>query len=395
MKNKFDKVYTRRGTGAIKTDCLMNKYGRDDLLALWIADMDFKSPDAVRKALEKRLEQQIYGYTGVSEHYWQSIVEWENDINEWKITRDEITFIPGIVKGISFVIQCFSKPGDKILVQPPVYMPFMDLVKNNGRKVVFSNLEFRDGRYEMDFDDFEKVCKEEKPAVFILCNPQNPSGRVWEKEELAKVAEICCRYHVLVVSDEIHGDMPLFGSRYTPFPLASTDASDNSIIFKSPSKTFNIAGFMSSFCHVKNPEIRKAFFGYLKANELDSPDFMASVAAEAAYSGAREWRVEMLKYVEDNVKYAIDYLEAKIPGVSAVRPQASFLVWLDCSGLGLDHDDLIDLFINKAGLALNDGEDFGPGGKGFMRMNVGCPRSVLDEALKKLEYAVNELNDGK
>lgn len=393
MNYNFDKIVDRRGTGAIATDVLKKRYGRDDLIPLWVADMDFETPDCIRQAIEERLDHQIYGYNTPADSYWQSIIDWESRTNNWKFTREELTYIPGIVRGISFAIQCFTAPGDAVLVQPPVYMPFLNLPVNNGRKLVYNPLAFdsRRGTYTMNFENLEKVCAEEKPVMMILSNPHNPAGVVWSKEQLAEVAEICGRHGVLVISDEIHGDMPLFGNTYTPYATVSDAAANNSICFAAPSKTFNIAGLVSSFAVVCNPKIRGRFFSYLKANELDSPTFISSIATEAAYSGANGWRLAMLRYVEGNVDFVIDYLKENIPQITAIRPQASFLIWLDCSSLRLDHDRLVDLFVNRARLALNDGEAFGPGGEGHMRLNAGCPRIKLKQALDSLKAAVDAL----
>ncbi|MBR5019025.1 MAG: pyridoxal phosphate-dependent aminotransferase [Bacteroidales bacterium] len=389
----FDKVIDRRGSGAIMTDCLQARYGREDLLALWIADMYFETPDAIRAALEKRLDHQVYGYAIAPESYWQSILDWERRIHGWEIPRDQLTFIPGIVRGIAFVLQCFTQPGDKVVVQPPVYMPFLNLPRANGRQLVYNPLRIdrMTGGYSMDLAGLDRVCREEKPKVLILSNPHNPAGVVWPEEDLARLAEICRRHGVLVISDEIHADMVLSGSTHHPFPTVSATAADISITFAAPSKTFNMAGIVSSFCVVPNPEIREKFFGYLEANELNAPMFLSTVATEAAFTQCDAWRREMLSYVEANVDFVCDYLQERIPGIVAVRPQASFLIWLDCRGLGLGHDALIDLFVNRARLALNDGEAFGPGGEGHMRLNVGAPRSRLSEAMARLEQAVKSL----
>lgn len=393
MNYNFDKIIDRRGSGAISTDVLKIVYGRDDLTPLWVADMDFETPDCIRRAIEERLEHQIYGYSVPADSYWQSIIDWEARTNGWKFTRDQLTYIPGIVRGISYAVQCFTAPGDAILVQPPVYMPFLNLPRNNGRRLVFNPLEFDilKGTYTMNFENLEEVCAAEKPKMMILSNPHNPAGVVWSKDQLAEVAEICGRHGVLVISDEIHGDMPLFGNAYTPYATVSEAAAGNSICFAAPSKTFNIAGLVSSFTVVCNPEIRSKFFSYLKANELDSPTFFATVATEAAFSGANGWRLAMLRYVEENVEFVESYLKDNIPGIKAVRPQASFLIWLDCTALGLGHDSLVDLFVNRARLALNDGEAFGPGGEGHMRLNAGCPRIKLERALNSLKTAVDAL----
>ena len=389
----FDKIVDRRGSGAIMTDCLQARYGREDLLALWIADMYFETPDPIRKALEKRLDHQIYGYAVAPESYWQSILDWERRIHGWTIERDTVTFIPGIVRGIAFVLRCFTAPGDKVVVQPPVYMPFLNLPRANDRQLVYNPLVFDEaaGTYRMDLENLEQVCDVEKPKVLILSNPHNPAGIVWPAEDLVRMAEICHRHGVLVISDEIHADMVLAGHTHHPFPTLSKTAADVSITFAAPSKTFNMAGIVSSFCVVSNPELRKEFFGYLEANELNAPMFLSTVATEAAFTQCDAWRREMLAYVEENVTFVCEYLKSHVPGIMAVRPQASFLVWLDCRGLGLGHDALIDLFVNKARLALNDGEAFGPGGEGHMRMNVGAPRAMLAEAMSRLEQAVQSL----
>lgn len=393
MRYDFDKIVDRRGSGAIMTDCLKERYGREDLLPLWIADMNFETPEPVRQALEQRLAHQVYGYSVAPESYWEAIRSWERRIHGWDIAREALSFIPGIVRGIAFVLQCFTQPGDKVVVQPPVYMPFLNLPRANDRKLVYNHLLINreTGGYSMDLAGLDRVCREEKPKVLILSNPHNPAGVVWPAEDLARLAEICHRHGVLVISDEIHADMALGSNVHHPFPTVSPVAADVSITFAAPSKTFNIPGIVSSFCVVTNPKIREKFFRYLEANELNGTMFLSTAATEAAYTRCDEWRRQMLAYVEGNVDFVCDYLERHIPGIVAVRPEASFLVWLDCRGLGLGHDALIDLFVNKAGLALNDGEAFGPGGEGHMRMNIACPRAVLAEALGRLEKAVGSL----
>ena len=389
----FDKIVDRRGSGAIMTDCLQERYGRKDLIPLWIADMNFETPEPIRKALEKRLDHQIYGYSVAPESYWMSILDWERRTHGWIISRETLTFIPGIVRGIAFVLRCFTDPGDKVVVQPPVYMPFLNLPRANNRQLVYNPLVFdeAEGMYRMDLDNLELVCRTEKPKVLILSNPHNPAGIVWPAADLARLADICQKYGVLVISDEIHADMVLSGSTHHPFPIVSAAAADISVTFAAPSKTFNMAGIVSSFCVVPNPELRQRFFGYLEANELNAPMFLSTVATEAAFTQCDAWRLAMLAYVEENVAFVCDYLKTHIPGIVAVRPQASFLIWLDCRGLGLAHEALIDLFVNRARLALNDGEAFGPGGEGHMRMNVAAPRSVLAEAMSRLEQAVQSL----
>ena len=388
MNCDFDRIIDRHGSDAVKIEALGTLFGRSDLIPLWVADMDFESPGAVRCALEKCISQGLYGYSSAPESYYASILKWEKDINGLALKRKEIAFIPGIVRGISFAIQCFTVPGDRILIQPPVYMPFSRLVQENGRELVLNPLIYSDGNYSMNLGELDELCRDKSPRMFILCNPHNPSGRAWDRDTLSKAAEICKRYGVIVVSDEIHGDMLLFGNEFHSFSSVSEIASEISITFKAPSKTFNIAGLMSSYAIVKDESLRSKFFGYLATNEFSAPPLPAAVATRAAYDEAREWRLEMLRYIEGNVDFVTGYLAVNIPQIRPVRPQASFLVWLDCRGLQLGHDELIDLFVNKAGLALNDGEDFGKGGEGFMRLNVGCPRLVLEKALNQLKNAL-------
>lgn len=387
----FDEIIDRPGSGDLKHEALLPRWGRNDLLPLWVADMDFATPDFVVDALKARLSHPIFGYTIEPADYRPTIIDWNESHHGWKIKPEWISFIPGIVKGIGFVVNVFTKPGEKVIIQPPVYHPFRMTPEDNGREVVFNPLRLReDGYYDMDFDNLSEVC-DDKCRVLILSNPHNPAGVCWSKETLQRLADFCYEHNIIVISDEIHSDMALFGNRHVPFASVSERAADISITFAAPTKTFNMAGIVSSYAVISNDDLRQRFYGWLKANELDEPTIFAPIATIAAYQKGEEWRKQMLAYVEDNVRFVEDYCRAHIPGVRPLRPQASFLVWLNCRGLGLNHDKLLELFIDKAHLALNDGEMFGPGGEGFMRLNVGTPRSVLRQALEQLAKAVNEL----
>ncbi|MDR3236431.1 MAG: pyridoxal phosphate-dependent aminotransferase [Prevotellaceae bacterium] len=384
QKYDFDKVIDRRGTGAIKTDALQVRYGNDGLLPLWIADMDFETPEFITATLRQRMEHPIFGYTQIPAGYYQSIVQWLKEVQQWDVNPQWITYIPGIVTGIGLVLNVLTEQGDGVLIQPPVYHMFRLLIENNGRQVVNNPLKFINGRYEMDFDHLEQTLSKQPCKLLILCNPHNPGGMVWSHDTLAKLSEICERHHVTVVADEIHADMTLYGHRHTPYAAVSDAAARHSITFSAPSKTFNIAGLITSFAVTPDDTLRHRFYSWLHANELNSPNILSAIAAEAAYTHGHEWRLQLIQYLESNIDFIDRYISEHIPAIRVVKPEASFLVWLDCRKLGLPQSALIDLFEHKAGLALNNGAMFGEGGEGFMRINIGTPRSVLEIALKKL-----------
>ena len=387
----FDEIIDRSGSGDLKHEALLPRWGRNDLLPLWVADMDFATPDFVVDALKERLNHRIFGYTVDPSDYRPAIIDWIRSHHNWDVKPEWLSFIPGIVKGIGLVINVFTKPDEKVIIQPPVYHPFRLTPEGNRREVVFNPLRRReDGYYDMDFDNLEKVC-DDKCRVLVLCNPHNPAGLCWSVDTLKRLADFCYEHHIIVISDEIHSDMALFGNRHVPFASVSEHAANISITFGAPTKTFNMAGIVSSYSIVPNGDLRESFYGWLKANELDEPTLFAPIATIAAFRKGEEWRKQMLAYVEENVNFVENYCKEHIPGIRPLRPQASFLVWLDCNGLGLNHEQLLDLFIDKAHLALNDGEMFGPGGEGFMRLNIGTPRAVLRQALNQLTEAVKNL----
>ena len=384
----FDKIVDRRGTGALKVDALQERYGNSELLPLWVADMDFETPSFIIRALRQRLEHPLFGYTTEPEEYKAAIIDWIASHHGWRVKPEWLSYIPGIVKGIGMAINVFVKEDEKVIIQPPVYHPFRITPQENGREVVYNPLrENEDGSYSMDFENLEAVA-DEKCRMLILSNPHNPGGIVWDRETLIRLAEFCYRRGILVISDEIHCDMALWGNRHIPFATVSEEASACSITFGAPSKTFNIPGIVSSYAIVPDRNIRRRFFGWLKANELDEAPLFAPIATIAAFREGDPWRREMLRYVEGNIDFVMNYCKEYLPAVKPLLPQASFLIWLDCRALKLNHDRLLHLFINKARLALNDGAMFGPGGDGFMRMNVGTPRAVLRQAMEQLRQAV-------
>ena len=372
----------------MKTDALKKVYGKDELIPLWVADMDFETPDFITEALRERLEHPIFGYTVIPEDYWQTVSKWIEDRHGWSTECEWMTFIPGIVKGIGMAINALLDKDDKVIIQPPVYHPFRLIPQKNGREVIFNPLrEMPDGSYEMDFENLEAVC-DKKCRMLILSNPHNPAGIVWPRETLERLADFCHSRGIIVISDEIHCDMALFGNKHIPFASVSPQAAACSITFGAPSKTFNIAGIVSSYAIVPDQELRERFFGWLEASELSAPHLFAPIATAAAFRYGENWRQQMLEYVEDNIRFIEDFCKENIPQIKPLRPQASFLIWLDCRDLGLSHDELNDLFVNKAGLALNDGEMFNPGGEGFMRLNVGTSRTILKKAMSQLLAAL-------
>ena len=387
MHYDFDKPVDRRGSGDLKHEVLQERYGRSDLLPLWVADMDWETPSFITDALKARLEHSLFGYTIEPKELWPTVQRWIEEHHQWKVEREWLSYIPGIVKGIGMVINFFLKSDEKVIVQPPIYHPFYLTPQGNKRDVVWNPLKAVGDTYQMDFEQLEQVC-DEKCRLLILSNPHNPAGIVWDKETLQRLAQFAKEHHLLVISDEIHADMALWGNRHIPFASVSDEAAEVSITFGAPTKTFNMAGIVSSWAIIPNPQLRTPFYRWLTANEWNEPHLFAPIATLAALQQGEEWRQQMLRYVESNIDFLIDYCQQYLPQVKPLRPQASFLVWLDCRDLGLNHQELVDLFVNQAHLALNDGEMFGSGGAGFMRLNVGTQRCVLQEALERLRKCV-------
>lgn len=388
-KYNFDRLIDRKGTNALKTDVLKERYGNSDLIPLWVADMDFLSPPEISESIIERARHGIFGYTIPSQDYYNAIVNWQKNQHNWRIDQEWLSFIPGIVKGIAFVIDCFTTKEDKIIIQPPVYHPFKIIPTLHNRTVVENPLILEDGQYKMDIEGLKRVI-DKSCKVLILCNPHNPGGRVWSKEELTELADICYENHILVISDEIHSDLAFKGHVHIPFASVSERAANNSVTFMAPSKTFNIAGLVSSYSIISNKQLKEQFHTYLKKSELNDGNIFAYLAAQTAYEKGKDWLSELKDYLWDNVRFVDNYLKENISQIKLIIPQASFLLWLDCKELNLNQSDLVSLFVNDAKLALNDGTMFGTGGEGFMRMNIGSPRSVLEEALNNLKKALKD-----
>ncbi|MEA4916047.1 PatB family C-S lyase [Proteiniphilum sp.] len=389
MQYNFDEIVDRSGSNAVKLERLKPVFGQEDLIPLWVADMDFKSPPAIVEALKQRVEHGVFGYTLPSEEYTSSIVNWLARRHHWQVKGDHINFVPGVVKGFAFAIDEFTAKGDKIIIQPPVYHPFRIVTESLGREVVNNPLILEEGQYKMDFEGLRRIVSDNDCKMLILCNPHNPGGRTWSPAELNELADICYGNNILVVSDEIHADMALSGHQHTPFASVSAKAEEISLTLMAPSKTFNIAGIVSSFAVILNKKIRERYLAYLEPRELQQGTIFAFTATRAAYDECEEWLDQMLAYVQANIDFVDNYLKENIPEIKTILPEASFLVWLDCRTLDLPQRELVKLFIEKAHLALNDGAMFGLGGEGFMRLNAGCPRSTLEKGLINLKKAIH------
>lgn len=388
----FDEIIERRGTDCFKWDAPAKQYGRDDLLPMWVADMDFRSPDFVMEAIRKRCDHEVLGYTMPSEGYWKAVAKWLQRRYNISLCGDEeryneLHFIPGIVAGIAYTLLCLTQPGDKVLVTTPVYPPFLNLPKESQRTLVCSQLMIKNGRFAIDFEDFER--KVDGCKLFILSNPHNPAGTVWGKETLARIADICERHNVLVISDEIHADLTLPPHKHVSYSTVSAAAARHSITFMAPSKTFNIAGLGSSICYIANPELRKRFFGWLDGLGVAGGNIFAYTAAEAAFAQGEEWLAQMLEYLKGNVQVLEDFLKSQMPKVKAILPEASYLAWLDFSAYGLEHTTLAEKFINEAKVIMNDGTTFGGDAyKYCFRLNLGCPKAMLLDCLMRLKQVV-------
>lgn len=386
MKYDFDEIIERRGTHSIKFDSMQELWGRNDLIPMWVADMDFRTPSFIVEAIKKRMEHEIFGYTKPSDEYFNSIIRWVDKRYGMKVCKEEIQYIAGIVPGIHHAVCALSEKGDKIMIQPPVYHPFKQVIEGTGRRVVQSPLILRDGRYYMDFDSMRKQIQGCK--LYILCNPHNPGGVVWSREELETVADICKESGVMVISDEIHADMTFLPHKHLPFAMVNDWTHENTVTFMAPSKVFNMPGIIASHAIVFNNDLRERFYSYLEQNDLIMGNAFAYPAVEAAYTQGEDWLKQMLDYVYENIRLVDASLKQKMPKIKAILPEASFLIFLDCRELGYEtQEQLVDFFVNKARLGLNDGAMFGKEGTGFMRLNVATPRSIVAEAMKRLEDA--------
>ncbi len=378
----FDRVIDRKDTANIKYDLRDKFFGNPDVIPMWVADMDFETPDFIRTAIKKRAEHPIYGYSYRTQSYNNSIVDWINKRHNWKIRDEWIVFSPGIVPALNFSTLAFTSPGDKIIIQPPVYFPFFNAVSDHGRELLQNRLVYQNGKYEIDFRDFEE--KAESASMFFFSSPHNPVGRVWTKEELTKIGEICLRNNVIIISDEIHNDLILPGYKHIPFASLTPEIASITVTCIAPSKTFNVAGLATSSVIIVNDEMRAKFEKVVNNLHLSMGNLFGAVAAEAGYKYGAEWVDELMVYIQENYN-VIDYLlEEANSRIKLVKPEATYLGWLDFNETGLNDEVIKKMLIEKAGVGLSHGPMFGDGGQGFQRINVATPKSVVINSMEKI-----------
>jgi cystathionine beta-lyase len=388
MKWNFDEYIPREGTDCVKYDLRKEVFGNSAVIPMWVADMDFRTPDFILDALARRLEHGIMGYTFRPPEYFTTISGWVLKKHNWKIENEWICFSPGIVPALNLCTLAFTRPGDSIIVQPPVYTPFFTAVENHGRNLVINQLTEQNGRWSIDFEGLRALISD-KTKMIIISNPHNPVGRAWSEKELFQLAEICLKNNILILSDEIHSDLVLPGFKHVPVASLSAEIAEITVTCIAPSKTFNLAGLSTSSVIISNPVLRKYFENKIEHLHVGNGNIFGMVASIAAYSQGREWLEELLDYIDKNVNLVMDFCHESIPEIVPVRPEATYMIWLDCRKLGMKGTALKDFFTNTAGVGLFEGSQFGAGGEGFMRMNVATPRNILEKALEQIKTAVS------
>lgn len=386
----FDNIINRRGTSCVKYDRLNETFGRTDLLPMWIADMDFQSPSVVVEAAKKCCEHGIFGYTFRSQNAENAFINWVDVRHGWKVKREWLSSSPGVVTALALSVRAFTQSGDKILILTPVYPPFFAVIQESNRQLVECSLRIKETRYEINWIDFENKLKS-GVKLFILSNLHNPVGRVWTKEELQQMGELCCRYGVKIISDEIHSDLALFENKHTVMASVSEEIANITLTAMAPSKTFNIAGMMNSIIISSSQEMLNLYNKELLSMHLETGNIFGHVTMEAAYLHGGEWLDSVRAYLERNINFVIDYAERELPYLKVYKPEGSFLLWIDFSGTGMPHEDVSKRLVNAAQVGLNDGLTFGADGRGFQRMNIGCPKDVIEVALERIRHGFNDM----
>jgi len=387
----FDKIIDRHGTNCLKFDFAKERGKNGDELSLWVADMDFQVAKPITDALQAQVNHGIYGYSEVKSDYFEIVKNWFKDNFDWEIKKGSLVKTPGVVYAIAMAVKAFTKEGEAVIIQQPVYYPFSEMIIANNRKLVNSPLVLKDGRYEIDFEDFEKKIVENNVKLFILCSPHNPVGRVWSVEELKRIGDICIKHDVVIFSDEIHADFVYEPNKHHVFASLGESYAANSVIATAPSKSFNIAGLQVSNIFIENKKLRDAFRNEIVKSGYSQLNTMGLVAARAAYESGKEWLDEVRAYIKDNLIFFRDYLKENIGELSLIEPEGTYLVWVDFRKLGLSEKQREDLIVNKAKLWIDSGAMFGVDGEGFERFNIACPRSYLKQALDSLAKAIKGL----
>lgn len=384
----FNEKINRFNTASVKWERTKEIFGAEDVLPMWVADMDFRPPQAVIDRIKDRAEHGVFGYTFVPDSAAEAILGWVSKRHNWNIKPEFLLYSSGVVASMSTAIQAFTEPGEKVLLTSPVYTPFFDMIKLNRRTAVNSPLHIKNGQFEIDFDLFEQELKS-GCKLFLLCNPHNPGGRVWRKEELEKIGDLCLQYNCLIVSDEIHSDIVYKPFKHVPIASLSPELSQQTVTFIAPSKTFNLAGLQASAVIIENSELRNKFHAVQIRQGHFSLNTFGVIGMEAAYRDGEEWLNGLLDYLQKNKQIAIDYLSEHLPMISFMDPEGTYLLWLDCNKLNFTDAELLKTLTHKGKVALEPGKKFGPGGEGFLRLNFGCPKNVLEDGLQRIKTALN------
>lgn len=386
-KYDFDRLIDRTGKATYKWDQSEKLFGRSDILPLWVADMDFEPPQEVIDAIVARAQEGVYGYTIRTDRYYEAVSGWLARRHQWQVDKEWITSSPGVVPALSMMVLCFTEPGDGVILQSPVYYPFYDVIRMNDRQVVDNPLLLQDGKYEIDFDLLEQQAAA-GAKMLLLCTPHNPGGRVWTREELTRVGDICVKHGVIVVADEIHHDLVLSGHKHYPFASLKPEFSDISLTCVATSKTFNLAGLQAATVIIPNDSLRRKFNALLKTLSIHMESFFGETAVVSAYNNGDQWVDELLDYIEGNLNFLIDYVEQHIPQVKVMRPEGTYMAWLDCRAISEDPADLKKLMFEEAGVAFSEGSVFGKQGAGYLRVNLATQRSIVEQALARFAVAV-------
>lgn len=389
MRYNFDKPVSRQGSSSVKYDRRREIFGREDIIPMWVADMDFCILPEIVKAIRKRTDHEILGYTVRRKEYFNTIIKWHKQRYNWEIKPESVIFSPGVVPALNIATLAFTEPGDSIIVQPPVYFPFFTAITDHGRRMINNQLKFYNGRYYFNIDELIEQCQSGAKMLF-LSNPHNPVGRVWTRDELQRLAEVCLESGVIIISDEIHCDLVLPGYNHIPLASISEEIAQSTVTCVAPSKTFNLAGMGTSSIIIDNKNLQDKFNFMLNSLHIGNGNIFGTEASIAAYAEGEEWLNQLLQYLEGNLKYVISFCHENLPLIKPVTAEATYLLWLDCREMGLNSSELASFFINKAKLGLNEGASFGPGGEGFMRMNLATPLATVKKAMDQLQEAFKE-----